>query len=79
MLSFIEVARGIRKAPWFFADPLTELMKTNLANFNFKVTAQTKLNLADVDNWYSSHVTPTESFFATFNAFNGSKGYRTLR
>lgn len=79
MLSFIEVARGIRKASWFFADPFTELLKNNFENFNFKFLDHNKLNLAGVDNWYSSHVAPTESFFTAFTAFNGSEGYRTLR
>ena len=79
MLSFIEVARGIRKASWFYADPLTELMRSSYENFTFKFTNHGKLNLADVDNWYSSHVTPTENFFNTFYAFNNGEGYRTLR
>jgi hypothetical protein len=79
MLSFIEVARGIRKAPWFYADPITELMRSSFENFNFKFTNHGKLNLAEVDNWYSSHITPTENFFNTFYSFNNGEGYKTLR
>jgi len=54
-------------------------MRSSYENFTFKFTNHGKLNLADVDNWYSSHVTPTENFFNTFYAFNNGEGYRTLR
>jgi hypothetical protein len=63
MTSYIEVARGIRKAPWFFSDQYTELLKNNKDNFIKKFTSQTNLKLADVDNWYSSHVAPIDNFF----------------
>ena len=54
-------------------------MRSSCENFTIKFTNHDKLNLADVDNWYSSHVTPTENFFNTFYAFNNGEGYRTLR
>ena len=63
MTSYIEVARGIRKAPWFFSDQFSELLKNNHQNFVKKFTTQTNLKLADVDNWYSSHVAPIDNFF----------------
>lgn len=50
MTSYIEVARGIRKAPWFLSDQFTELLKNNQSNFVKKFTTQTNLKLADVDN-----------------------------
>jgi hypothetical protein len=49
-LSFIEVARGIRKAPWFFSDQYSDLLKTNYSMFISKFTTQLNLKLADVDN-----------------------------
>jgi hypothetical protein len=49
-LSFIEVARGIRKAPWFFSDQYSDLLKTNYSMFTSKFTTQLNLKLADVDN-----------------------------
>jgi len=50
MTSFIEVARGIRKAPWFYSDQFVDLLKSNYKNFNVKFTTQLNLKLADVDN-----------------------------
>jgi hypothetical protein len=63
MTSYIEVARGIRKAPWFLSDQFTELLQNNHQNFMKKFTTQSNLKLADVDNWYSSHVAPIDNFF----------------
>ena len=63
MTSYIEVARGIRKAPWFYSDQFTELLTSNHQNFIKKFTTQSNLKLADVDNWYSSHVAPVDNFF----------------
>ncbi len=63
MTSYIEVARGIRKAPWFYSDQFTELLTNNHQNFIKKFTTQSNLKLADVDNWYSSHVAPVDNFF----------------
>lgn len=50
MTSFIEVARGIRKAPWFYSDQFTDLLKNNYKNFNLKFTTKSQLKLAEVDN-----------------------------
>jgi hypothetical protein len=50
MTSYIEVARGIRKAPWFYSDQFNELLLNNHQNFIKKFTTQTNLKLADVDN-----------------------------
>jgi len=63
MTSFIEVARGIRKSPWFYSDQFADLLRTNYKNFGLKFTTQSQLKLAEVDNWYSSHVAPTDNFF----------------
>ena len=67
--SFIEVTRVIRKAPWFFSDQFTELLKNNYSSFFNKFTTKLNLKLADVDNWYSSHVNPTDSYFNLFFFF----------
>jgi hypothetical protein len=44
------VARGIRKAPWFFSDQYTELFKNNYNTFLTKFTTQLQLKLSDIDN-----------------------------
>jgi hypothetical protein len=75
MLSFIEVARGIRKAPWFYSDQFGELLKNNFKNFQFKFTTKNNLQLAEVENWYSSHVQPTDNFFNIFSLFKANQGF----
>jgi heme/copper-type cytochrome/quinol oxidase subunit 1 len=79
MTSFIEVARGIRKAPWFYSDQFTDLLKNNYKNFNMKFTTQSQLKLAEVENWYSSHVAPTDNFFNTFYLLKQNNGFINLR
>jgi len=48
--SFIEVSRGIRKAPWFYSDQFTDLLKNNYNNFYTKFTTPLNLKLAEIDN-----------------------------
>jgi heme/copper-type cytochrome/quinol oxidase subunit 1 len=79
MTSFIEVARGIRKAPWYFSDQFTDLLKTNYKNFNLKFTTQSQLKLAEAENWYSSHVAPTDNFFNVFYLLKTNEGFINLR
>ena len=79
MTSFIEVARNIRKAPWFYSPQFSELLKDNYKNFTFKFTTQTQLKLADVDNWYSSHVAPTDNYFNTFYLLKNNNSYINMR
>jgi len=79
MTSYIEVARGIRKAPWFFSDQFSELLKNNFNNFNTKFTTQNNLKLADVDNWYSSHVNPTDNYTNLFYLLKKNEGFVNLR
>jgi len=49
-LAFIEQARGIRKAPWFFSDQYTDALKNNYNLFLTKFTTQLNLKLADIDS-----------------------------
>jgi len=79
ILSFIEVARGIRKAPWFYSDQFNELFKSNFKNFSFKFTTKTNLKLAEVENWYSSHIQPFDNFFNIFSILKGNEGYVNTR
>jgi hypothetical protein len=79
MTSFIEVARGIRKAPWFYSDQFVDLLKNNYKNFNMKFTTKSQLKLAEVENWYSSHVTPVDNFFNTFYLLKQNNGFINLR
>jgi hypothetical protein len=78
-LSFIEVARGIRKAPWFFSDQYTDLLKSNYLNFLSKFTTQLNLKLADVDNWNSVNITPLNSFLSIFFSFTKNDTFLNLR
>jgi len=77
--SFIEVARGIRKAPWFYSDQFTDLIKNNYKNFNLKFTTKSKLKLAEVEQWYSSHVTPIDNFFNTFYLLKQNNSFINMR
>lgn len=79
MTSFIEVARGIRKAPWFHSDQFADLLRNNFKNFNLKFTNQSQLKLAEVDNWYSSHVAPTDNFFNTFYLLKNNNSFINMR
>jgi hypothetical protein len=79
MTSYIEVARGIRKAPWFLSDQFNELLLNNYTNFTKKFTTQSNLKLADVDNWYSSHVSPIDNFFNINYIFNENNNFINFR
>ena len=79
MTSYIEVARGIRKAPWFLSDQFSELLQNNHQNFVKKFTTQSNLKLADVDNWYSSHVAPIDNFFNISYIFKQNNNFINLR
>ncbi len=79
MTSYIEVARGIRKAPWFLSDQFTELLKNNQQNFIQKFTSQSNLKLADVDNWYTSHVAPVDNFFNISYIFKQNNNFINFR
>ena len=79
MTSYIEVARGIRKAPWFYSDQFTELLKNNHQNFIKKFTTQSNLKLADVDNWYSSHVAPIDNFFNISSLLKSNPNFINVR
>jgi len=50
MLSYIEVARNIRKSPWFFSDQYTDLLKLTYNNYNIKCTNSINLKLYDTSN-----------------------------
>jgi hypothetical protein len=79
MTSYIEVARGIRKAPWFLSDQYNELLLNNHQNFIKKFTTQSNLKLADVDNWYSSHVAPVDNFFNISYLFKNNNNFINMR
>jgi heme/copper-type cytochrome/quinol oxidase subunit 1 len=66
MTSYIEVARGMRKAPWMFSDQYTDLLKSNYSRFYTNFTNQLNLKLSDSENWYSSSVAPVDTFFNFF-------------
>lgn len=48
--SFIEVARGIRKAPWFYSDQFNELLSNLYKNFTLKFNTKLNLQLTEVEN-----------------------------
>ena len=79
MLSYIEVARGIRKAPWFYSDQYTDLLKNAFNNYNSHFVNKLTLQLAEVDNWYSAHVTPMDNFFNIFSILENNNGFMSSR
>ena len=79
ILSFIEVARGVRKSSWIFSDQYQELLKNNYSNYFSNFTNQINLKLSDVDNWYSSHVTPMDNYFNFYYAMNSLNFYKDSR
>ena len=79
MLSFIEVSRGIRKAPWYFSDQYNELFMNMYKNYQIRFVDKLTLQLADVENWYSSHVTPVDNFFNTFTLLQNNNGLINTR
>ena len=78
-LSFIEVARGIRKAPWFFSDQYIGAFKNNYTLFLTKFTTELNLKLADIDNWNTVHISPLNSFLSIFFSFTKNNGFTNLR
>lgn len=66
MTSFIEVAKGMRKPSWIFSDSYQDLLVRNYKNFINKFHSQTLLSMSNKNNWYSSHVSPVDSFFNFF-------------
>ena len=78
-LSFIEVARGIRKAPWFLSDQYNDMLKSNYTTFLTKFTNQLNLKLSDVDNWNSVHISPINSFLSIFFNFTKNDTFVNLR
>jgi hypothetical protein len=79
LTSFIEVSRSIRKAPWFLSDQFNDLLKVNYNSFFIKFTTKLNLKLSDVDNWYSSHITPMDSYFNLFYFFKKNESFVNLR
>jgi hypothetical protein len=82
MTSFIEIARGIKKSPWFTSDQYSELLLSNYKSYFSRFTGQVNLKLHDADNWYSSHVHPVDNFFNFYYllgaAPNSFKDFRWL-
>lgn len=79
MTSFIEVARGIRKAPWFFSGHFSELLKSNYTSYLSKFSSKLKLKLSNTDSWYSSHIMPVDNFFNLFSFLEKNEGFTNLR
>lgn len=79
MLSFIEVSRGIRKSPWYFSDQYNELLKNMYKNYSVRFVDKLTLQLSEVENWYSSHVTPVDNFLNTFSILNSNNGFINTR
>ena len=77
--SFIEVARGVRKSSWVFSDSYQELLKNNYSNYFSSFTSHSNLKMSDVDNWYSSHVTPMDNYFNFYYTMNSLNFYKDSR
>ena len=68
--SFIEVARGIKKPSWFLSERYVDLLKTNYDKFYSNFTSKLNLKLSNVDDWYSSHITPMDNFMNIYYTFS---------
>jgi heme/copper-type cytochrome/quinol oxidase subunit 1 len=79
ILSYIEVARGIRKSSWFYSDQYNDLLKNAFSNYNIRFVNKLTLQLAEVDNWYSSHVTPMDNFFNVLSLLENNNGFVASR
>jgi hypothetical protein len=77
--SFIEQARGIRKSSWIFSDQYQELLKKNYSNYYSNFTSHVNLKMSDVDNWYSSHITPMDNYFNFYSSMNMLSFYKDSR
>ena len=60
--SFIEVARGIRKPSWFLSEKYVELLNNNYTKFCINFTGKANLKMSNVEEWYNSHIIPTDNF-----------------
>ena len=79
MTSFIEVARGMRKAPWFASEQYADLLTNNYKNFFSKFTNKINLKLQDSENWYSSHVSPVDNFFNFYYLNSNGLNFKDVR
>jgi len=64
----MEVARGIKKPSWLFAEDLTILIKDNFKSYNSRLGLGEKSELSESTHWFDSHVTPFDNFFAIYTA-----------
>jgi len=79
MLSFIEVARGIRKPSWIFSDQYVELLKYSYRGYFSTFTGKSNLRLFGVDGWYSAHVNPLNSTFNHYYLLSTNAAYANTR
>jgi hypothetical protein len=78
--SFIEVSRGIRKAPWFYSDQLVDATQSLYKSYTDKyATAAQNTKLNNSDSWYSSHVNGIDPILNIFYIFNINNGFMNLR
>jgi hypothetical protein len=77
--SYIEVGRGIRKAPWYYTDQYSDFLKLVLANHISTFTTPINLQLSEIENWYSSHVNPLNVFFNYIYELQNIQGFLTVR
>ena len=50
-----------------------------LANYNNHFVDKLSLQLAEVDNWYSVHVTPIDNYLNVFSVLQGNQGFMNSR
>ena len=79
IVSYLEVARGIRKAPWFFTSQYNSFLDKTLKTYNMHFFDKLTLQLSDLDNWYSLHITPIDNFINLFVFFRNNEGFINIR
>lgn len=66
ILSFIEVARGMRKSSWVFSEQYTDLLSQIYSSYFSNFTGKINLKLLNNEGWYLGHINP---FYNIFNYY----------
>jgi hypothetical protein len=79
ILSFLEVARGIRKPSWVFSDQYLELLNENYNSYFTNFTGKINIKLSGSEGWYSVHINPTYNAFNFYYIINKNMDYTNTR
>lgn len=77
--AFSEVAKGTRKACWYFSDKYVDLYQANLTKFFCNFTGKINLKLAGPEAWYTFHITPLDHVTNMYHYLMSMPGKANLR